>query len=161
MAIAGWASTNSAIEMQLWGKPCTKFMVPSIGSIIQVGASVNVHVLPEETDSSPINLWSGNLALSPFIKCFSTCWSTSVTKSMSHDFTSTDFSRKILSLMNCNGQGLRLDSGAIIEHLIFLPFRLLRPVPTLCCNKYPNPWTSSMCILRGVNTLCKSRYIRV
>lgn len=42
--------------MQEWGKEWTKFIVPSTGSIIQVGSSVKSHFSPAATDSSPINL---------------------------------------------------------------------------------------------------------
>ena len=35
---------------------CIKFVVPSIGSIIHVGLSVNGPFLPAALDSSPINL---------------------------------------------------------------------------------------------------------
>ncbi len=72
-------------------------MVPSIGSIIQVGSSVNVDFTPAAVDSSPINLkfsfdnidshricpylWVGNFSLSFVIKISSTRWSYSVTRS--------------------------------------------------------------------------------
>lgn len=38
------------------GKLCTKFSVPSTGSIIHVGESVNSHFAPSLVDSSPIKL---------------------------------------------------------------------------------------------------------
>jgi hypothetical protein len=36
--------------------PCTKFVVPSIGSIIHVGSSPKIVLAPAAADSSPINL---------------------------------------------------------------------------------------------------------
>lgn len=40
----------------LFQYPWTKFVVPSIGSIIHVGSSSNTVLTPEAADSSPINL---------------------------------------------------------------------------------------------------------
>ena len=59
----------------------TKFMVPSIGSIIQVGWLVNDSTIPVgdfEMSSSPTNRWSENNSDNPLIKCFSTAKSVSV-----------------------------------------------------------------------------------
>jgi len=36
--------------------PCTKFVVPSIGSIIHVGSFPNIVLATAAADSSPINL---------------------------------------------------------------------------------------------------------
>lgn len=47
---------SSATEMHVCGKPWTKFIVPSMGSITHVGASVNSTFCPEAVLSSPINL---------------------------------------------------------------------------------------------------------
>lgn len=48
--------TSNAIEIHTFGLPCTKFIVPSIGSIIHVGADVNSILAPPAVDSSPMNL---------------------------------------------------------------------------------------------------------
>lgn len=46
-----------AIEMHVRWKPCTKFVVPSIGSMIQVGSLVSTGVVfCSELDSSAMNL---------------------------------------------------------------------------------------------------------
>lgn len=90
MAISGFCLIKSARDIQEWGKEWTKFIVPSTGSIIQVGASVNEQGLPPATDSSPMNLWSGKCFERLSINSFSTAWSVSVTKSISQLFVSTN-----------------------------------------------------------------------
>lgn len=54
--ITGFFSISSPMEIAMRGRECTKFIVPSTGSIIHVGSSPNTHFSPLETDSSPINL---------------------------------------------------------------------------------------------------------
>lgn len=56
IAISASFLTNNAIDMHECGKLCTKFSVPSTGSIIHVGLSVNSHLAPSLVDSSPIKL---------------------------------------------------------------------------------------------------------
>lgn len=90
MPISGFWLMKSASDIQEWGKEWTKFIVPSTGSIIHVGALVNKHGLPPETDSSPMNLWSGKCFERLSINSFSTAWSVSVTKSISQLFVSTN-----------------------------------------------------------------------
>lgn len=59
--ISATLSISSATEMHVCGKPWTKFIVPSMGSIIHVGASVNSIFCPEAVLSSPMNLpWNVN-----------------------------------------------------------------------------------------------------
>lgn len=99
MPICGSELMNSAMEMHECGKLWTKFKVPSIGSITQVGVSVKVQFPPDATDSSPINRWLGNSALNVFINNFSILWSVSVTKSISLDLVSTAFSVELSSDM--------------------------------------------------------------
>ena len=48
--------TARPIEMQVNGNLWTKLVVPSMGSMIQVGLSVNSHFSPAATDSSPMKL---------------------------------------------------------------------------------------------------------
>mmetsp|Transcript_24806 Transcript_24806/g.62380 ORF Transcript_24806/g.62380 Transcript_24806/m.62380 type:complete len:215 (+) Transcript_24806:183-827(+) len=55
--------TTSATQVHTKGKECTKFVVPSSGSHIHVGASVSSGVRPAcATSSSPIKAWSGNFS---------------------------------------------------------------------------------------------------
>lgn len=56
IAISATRSISKPIEMHECGKLCTKFKVPSTGSMIHVGASVNSHFTPSLVDSSPIKL---------------------------------------------------------------------------------------------------------
>lgn len=44
------------LRRQLFTYVCTKFVVPSTGSMIQVGESVQLFVAPSAVDSSPMNL---------------------------------------------------------------------------------------------------------
>jgi hypothetical protein len=47
---------NLKYDLRVFFYPCTKFVVPSIGSIIHVGSSPSIVLTPAAADSSPINL---------------------------------------------------------------------------------------------------------
>lgn len=68
------------IDTQVIGNPCTKFVVPSMGSTIQVGASVKDSMEPASAlDSSPMSRSSGKRALTASKMSFSLALSVSVT----------------------------------------------------------------------------------
>jgi len=54
--ITGFLSIHNPMEIAIRGSVWTKFIVPSTGSMIHVGASVNTHLTPSAVDSSPMNL---------------------------------------------------------------------------------------------------------
>lgn len=51
-----WQQEGSCPLATLISYPCTKFVVPSTGSMIHVGMSVKIHGSPLATDSSPMKL---------------------------------------------------------------------------------------------------------
>lgn len=77
-------------HIAIMGIRWTKFVVPSIGSIIHVGASLHSALIPAALLSSPINLWSGKVVDKFEINNFSTAWSVSVTKSVFDAFVETE-----------------------------------------------------------------------
>lgn len=56
MAISARLFTSNAIDMHECGKLCTKFIVPSTGSMIHVGLSHNTAFVPSLVVSSPMKL---------------------------------------------------------------------------------------------------------
>eukprot|EP01139_Manchomonas_bermudensis_P026949 Amastigsp_a854331_5.p3 type:complete len:188 gc:universal Amastigsp_a854331_5:317-880(+) len=82
---------SSPIETATSACPWTKFVVPSIGSMIQVNSSVSMPVFPEgdvDTVSSPMSTCDGNRsATRPKISA-STALSVSVAKSVTADLIS-------------------------------------------------------------------------
>lgn len=117
MPICVSLAMKNATEMHECGLLCTKFMVPSIGSITHVGASVNSVRLPSLLASSPMNLtedlslsvrmsqtaisrspteesshlWCGNWACNPSVSKRSISLSLSVTRSTAVNFCSIFF----------------------------------------------------------------------
>lgn len=58
--------TTNNILTNVYTNLCTKLVVPSIGSIIQVGSSVRMHFCPTAVDSSPMKLNYTNTVLKTF-----------------------------------------------------------------------------------------------
>ena len=79
--------------VQICGLLLTKFVVPSMGSMIQVLLSVRTHFSPAATLSSPMKLVSGYFSFSPLINMASTAWSVSVTRSFGALFSLKYFIR--------------------------------------------------------------------
>ena len=61
MPISGTRLWAKASEMEMYGKACTKLVVPSMGSTMNVGAGVRREEEGVGEDSSPRNLWGGSL----------------------------------------------------------------------------------------------------
>lgn len=62
-------------------------------------------LLPAATVSSPMNLWPGNSFPRFVMSSFSTCWSVSVTKSISHDLVTIVFDSEIFVLISWKDTG--------------------------------------------------------
>ena len=76
------------LSLSLW----TKLVVPSIGSMVQVGASVNRYLPSDDDDdvSSPMMQWLGKLRFKRSNTSSSQCWSVSVTRSVFLPFVAAE-----------------------------------------------------------------------
>ena len=81
----GSRRTTRAMDTETTGQPCTKLVVPSKGSTIQVGASVRTGGAPPAAalSSSPMKAWVGKAAVTTARTAASAAPSVSVTRSLS------------------------------------------------------------------------------